>query len=171
MIKSRITRNTCSHGRSGFNRLFDRIFLCGLLSVLLVAALSSCANPSGRLRQDAVLDIAWETLSPYTASQNRLNWEIVEARRIAGREVVHLFSDTGLRRCPGPLPPENQAIRASSEYWYIKVVPSHLIAGSQSNRPGSNPNTPIPEPIIREASFLIEPFSGDVVARKLYCGD
>lgn len=171
MIKIWIACATLYRSRSGSEHLFARALLAGLFAALLISGLASCANPSGRLKQDAVLDIAWENLSPYTSSQNRLNWEIVEARRLAGREVVQLFSNTGLRRCPGPIPPENQAIRASSEYWYVKVVPSHLIANGQSNRPGSNSNDPIPEPIIREASFLIEPFSGDVVARKLYCGD
>lgn len=131
--------------------------------------LAACGPSQRRLRMDQVLDIAWGALQPNTSSQNRTNWEVVEAAKVLGRDVVNLFSPNGLDRCPIPQPPENQAIRASSEYWYVRTKPiAAFPAGSGSSNPGE---VSAPEPFIKTALFLIDPFTGQITARKFICGE
>lgn len=161
------------------------------LAALLLAALAACGPRPNRLGQDQVRDITWRALEPYTSSQSRNNWELRQAQKVSGREVVSQFTAFGARKCPGPTPPENLAIRASSEYWYIQAVPKNRAAGapppdglapagapplsggpSSGDAPDSaTPGATVPEPILQEATFLIDPFSGQVVARKFYCGE
>jgi hypothetical protein len=144
-----------------------------LLQTLIIVALllsAACSGQQTRLRQDQVVQIAWNNLAPSTSSQNRDNWVVVESRRVAGREVVEQFANAQLSLCPGPPPPENHAIRAVSEYWFIRTRPAHLAnPDSQSGVVKDNIEAPVPEPLIKEALFLIEPFTGNVIARKIYC--
>lgn len=158
------------------------LFYTLLYTAGLLLALAACAPRPTRLGQDQVRDIAWRALEPNTATQSRSNWELRQAQKVNGREVVDQFTAFGTRKCPGPIPPENLAIRASGEYWYIQAVPKNRAADS-GNEPdnaalmnsatpdGATPGATEPEPILQEATFLIDPFSGQVVARKFYCGD
>ncbi len=147
----------------------------------LLLALAACGPRPTRLGQDQVRDIAWRALEPNTATQSRSNWELRQAQKVSGREVVDQFTIFGARRCPGPIPPENLAIRASGEYWYIQAVPKKRAVESENGLIGApndaalldgiTPDATEPEPILQEATFLIDPFSGQVVARKFTCGD
>ena len=139
------------------------------LAIMLLTILSSCISNSPRLGQDQAVDIAWEALKPNTSSGKSDNWEIVDAHRTTGREVVGEFLDARFVNCPGPLPPENKAIKSSSQYWYIKVVPAPVFPPTQEETlsPANPPQ--ILEPHIKEVIFLIDMFDGQVVARKFTC--
>jgi hypothetical protein len=119
--------------------------------------------------QDQAVDIAWDALQPNTTSKNPDNWEVTEARRVTGREIVGEFVDARFTNCPGPLPPENKAIKASSEYWYIRVIPIPVTETPQSKEFSTTNPHQIPEPFINEVLMLIDIFSGQVVARKFSC--
>jgi hypothetical protein len=54
--------------------------------------LTACFPNTRRLRQDQVVDIIWEALQPNTSSQIRDNWEILDAARVYGREIVGDFT-------------------------------------------------------------------------------
>lgn len=113
-----------------------------------------------------MLDITWKTLEPNTSSQNRGNWKVKDIFRVFGRDVVTEFSGLRISNCPGPNPPENSAIRSSSEYWFVRVEP----ANQDGKRPqSSTPDSIAPEPLFKQAQFLIDPFSGDIIARKFVC--
>lgn len=140
-----------------------------LLFSIVLFSLAACNRHPARLTQSQVIDIAWKALEPNTSSQNRSNWDILQAEKVTGLQVVDQFGDAGYLKCPGPAMPENLAIRASTEYWYIKAVPVHLLEGSQ--KASNAPDGLVPEPILQEATFLIDPFSGQVVARKFFCGE
>jgi hypothetical protein len=119
--------------------------------------------------QDQAVDIAWDVLEPNTTSGNPDNWEVSEARRVAGREVVGEFTEARFINCPGPLPPENKAIKSSSEYWYIRVIPVPVTAMPQTEEISTTNPPLVPEPFISEVLMLIDAFSGQVVARKFTC--
>jgi len=148
--------------------LIFRTQIRSLVSLCLLI-LSSCINQSPRMGQDQAVDIAWDALQPNTTSGKPDNWEVKEARRVTGREVVGEFTDARFINCPGPLPPENKAIKASSEYWYIKVSPSPATAEPQGEEIYTTNPPLIPEPFISEVLMLIDVFSGQVVARKFTC--
>jgi len=145
-----------------------------LIFAISLFTLSACDRPT-RLTQGQVIDLAWNALEPYTASQRRENWDILQAEKVTGLQVVDQFGDVVYRQCPGPALAENLAIHASGEYWYIKVTPKHLLEDkpkpNNNAKIGSAPDGQVQEPILKEATFLIDPFSGQVVARKFYCGD
>jgi hypothetical protein len=137
------------------------------LSFLILFLLSSCISQTTRLGQDQAVDIAWKTLRPNTTSGKSDNWQVSEARRVAGRDVVNQFTDARFTNCPGPMPPENKAIKASSEYWYIKIVPAPATPIPQATAAGGPPA--VPEPFIQEVLVLIDVFNGQVTARKFTC--
>jgi len=139
------------------------------LTLLLLIILSSCINNTPRLGQDQAVDIAWDALKPNSSSGKSDNWEVVEARRAAGREVVGEFMEARFINCPGPLPPENKAIKASSQYWYIKIMPTPVTSSTQEEAQSTTNPLQIPEPYIKEVIFLIDMFDGQVVARKFTC--
>jgi hypothetical protein len=146
-----------------------KTFARSLFFSILLFSLAACNLRPARLTQSQVIDIAWNALEPNTSSQNRNNWEILQAEKVNGLQVVDQFGDVVYRKCPGPALPENLAIRASSEYWYIKAIPIHLLEGNQ--KIANSPDGLVPEPILQEATFLIDPFKGQVVARKFFCGE
>ena len=137
--------------------------------VFSILIFTSCINQSPRVSYDQAVDFCWEALMPNTTSGDRDNWEVKESRRVIGREVVGEFADARFINCPGPLPPENKAIKASSEYWYIKVAP--LLAEFTMQAEAISPSTPPPnpQPQISEVIFLVDIFNGQVVARKFNC--
>lgn len=140
------------------------------LPILIIAALlAGCLPETQRLRQDQIIDITWEDLQPITSSQERENWEVKHAERVYGRTVVSQFSGLSISNCPGPSMPENGAIRSGSEYWFVRVAPAR--PGTQATA-SPQPATVIaitPEPLFSEALFLIDPISGDIIARKYTC--
>jgi hypothetical protein len=140
-----------------------------ILALMLTTLLTACWPVPRRLRQDQVLDITWAELRPSTSSQTRKNWEYVDADRVYGREVVNEFSSLQVSNCPGPQPPENNAIRSSSEYWFVRVVPGRVLDPTPKSAQSSTPDSVEPEPLFLEAQFLIDPFSGEIIARRYVC--
>ena len=139
------------------------------LAFLTLFLLTSCITQTTRLGQDQAVDIAWDALRPNTTSGKSDNWQVSEALRVTGRDVVNEFADARFTNCPGPMPPENKAIKASSEYWYIKVVPVPITPVPQGSEITTTNPPSIPEPFIKEVLMLIDVFSGQVAARKFTC--
>lgn len=141
-----------------------------ILPIIFIASfVAGCLPETQRLRQDQIIDITWEDLQPFTSSQERDNWEVKHAERVYGRTVVDQFSGLGISNCPGPSMPENRAIRSGSEYWFVRVAP---VKQSELETASARPPTMMavtPEPLFFEALFLIDPISGEVVARKYTC--
>lgn len=142
------------------NQFFFTFFT---LSVILTA----CGMPSETIKQQEALEIAWEMLDPNTESHNRDDWEIHQALKIYGKDVVNEFSNGRSSGCPGPALPENLPIKISAEYWYILVVPHPEVYRRTSE--GAEPVPVVPEPRIVQASFLIDQYDGKVVARRITC--
>jgi hypothetical protein len=143
-----------------------------LLSLLAFTnLLIACNTQYERLGQQQALSIAWKTLEPNTSSHDINGWEVDEARKVVGGEVVNEFSIPAKENCPGPRPPENQPIKATSEYWYIKVLPVLPDANPQDDTGSPSPLPANHEPNIQTAIFLIDIYNGDVIARKLTCLD
>ena len=141
------------------------------LLLLIAAVQTACTNQTQRLGQQQALEIAWKTLDPNTLSHDVESWEIDEARKVVGGEVVSEFSIPSKQNCPGPRPPDNQPIKVSSEYWYIKVLPHPQVWRPQKDTAAPSSMPIVPEPNIKSASFLIDIYNGEVVARKLTCQD
>jgi hypothetical protein len=141
----------------------------GLLLIILALLLVSCLDQTETVNAQEALDITWRTLKPYSSSKDRDKWEISELRKVAGRDVVSEFAEINFAYCPGPAPKENQAIKPTGRYWYIVVQPHPATpmppVGETS--PTAPPN--IPEPFVREASFLIDMFDGTLIAVKMNC--
>lgn len=144
-----------------------------MLSVFIVLILflliSACAQNGRSLGQQEALEIAWKTLKPNTESQNRDYWEIHDARKVYGKDVVKEFAGVMQNNCPGPMIPENKPIKISSEYWYIKVLPHPQIMRKLEGTDSAERIAIVPEPRIKEAAFLIDLFGGEVIARRLIC--
>jgi hypothetical protein len=141
-----------------------------LFIALLAIGLTACNYiPEQRVGQQKALEIAWETLVPNTSSQNRENWDICDARRVRGSDVAQEFSDIRFQNCPGPIPSDNEAIRLSSDYWYVRVAPLPATPFALDDTHSTTSIPTIPEPMIREAAFLIDPSTGDVIARRYDC--
>ena len=143
-----------------------------LFLLIIVTILSTACNSQGeRLGQQQALEIVWKTLEPNTSSHDIDRWEVDEARKVVGGEVVNQFALPVKENCPGPRPPENQPIKATTEYWYIKVLPSPPTLTPEDDAASPSPLPVNQEPNFQEAAFLIDIYSGEVVARKLTCLD
>jgi hypothetical protein len=142
-----------------------------LLLLLIASAVAACSNQNQHLGQQQALNIAWKALDPNTLSHDMESWEINEARKVVGGEIVSEFSMPTKENCPGPRPPDNQPIKVSTEYWYIKVLPHPQVWRPQKDTAAPSSIPIVPEPNIRSAIFLIDIYDGEVVARKLSCQD
>ena len=138
------------------------------LLVMLSSALAACVEQPKRLSQEQLLDIIWTDLRPNTSSQNRSNWDNTQISLVRGREAVGEFSVVPASQCPGPALPENRPIRATSQYWFVKVAPKTI-------GPEYTPAAPTadefitPEPLIQQASYLVDSITGEITARRLFC--
>jgi len=122
------------------------------------------------LTQEEAVSAAWVAFEPNTSSHDRGNWDVVEARELAGREVADQFEGRVAPGCyVGPTPPANSDIRASGQYWYVhlKARPATPLPSTGTVPPTAPPR--IPEAFVREAWFLLDRTSGQVVARKIHC--
>lgn len=136
--------------------------------LILSLALAACIEQPKRLSQDQILDLVWTDFRPSTSSQNRSNWDNIEVSLVSGREVVREFSAVPISRCPGPPLPENKAIRASSQYWMVKVMPKPIDLIVSAASPTVD-KVIVPEPLIESASYLVDAATGEIVARRYYC--
>lgn len=121
------------------------------------------------LSQEQVRDLAWQALNPNTSSHDPANWEVIELRQVKGREMAGEFEGQPAYGCPGPTPSPNALFAASKTYWFVQFQkrPATPPAGATPLSPTAPPN--VPEPFIYQAFFLVDPGSGEVVARRLLC--
>lgn len=138
------------------------------LSLALSVTLTACIEQPKRMSQQQVLDLVWTDFRPNTSSQNRSNWDNIEISLVSGREVVNEFSAIPASSCPGPALPENRAIRASSQYWFVKVAPK-VISLANSDIAPTVDEVIVPEPLIEGASYLVDSTTGEIVARRFFC--
>jgi hypothetical protein len=119
--------------------------------------------------EEEVRALAWQALEPNTSSHDLANWDVLEVRQVTGQEVAGEFEGDPAYGCPGPTPVPNAAIAASPTYWYVQFQkrPATPPAGATPLSPTAPPN--VPEPFLYQARFLLDPDSGQVVARMLLC--
>jgi hypothetical protein len=145
-----------------------KLFLSLSILLLLGGSLAACVDRPKRMSQEQILDILWDDFRPNTSSQNRSNWDNTQLSLVSGREVVNEFSAVPISQCPGPALPENKAIRASSQYWFVKVAPKEFSQTAAASAPTADEKI-IPEPLIQHASYLIDAITGDIIARRFFC--
>jgi hypothetical protein len=121
------------------------------------------------LTEEQARNLAWQALDPNTSSHDPANWELIDLRQVAGGEVAGEFEGRATYGCPGPTPGPNGPIDAAATYWLVQFQkrPATPPAGATPLSPTAPPN--VPEPFIYQAFFLIDPDSGQVVARRLLC--
>ena len=140
-----------------------------LPAVTLILVLAACGAGPGTadLDQDRASEIAWQALEPNTASHNRANWTLVEARRTSGRSVAEEFEGWAYHgACGGPEPPPSGEIEPAETYWYVELRPRPVTPSGPLMSPTAPPL--VPEPFMYRALFLIDE-SGQVIARMLAC--
>lgn len=122
------------------------------------------------LSQSQAIDIVWEALEPNTSSHERSNWQVVEAELVAGERVAERFEGEPAPGCwSGPKPVENKAVILTKDYWYVSMKPAPATPMPFYGTPSPTAPPLIPEPFLREAHFLVDPETKDVVARRLIC--
>ena len=120
--------------------------------------------------QSQIYNIVWEVLEPNTSSHKRSNWQVAEAQLVSGESVTERFEGEPAPGCwSGPEPVENKDVILTKDYWYILMVPKPATPEPFYGTPSPTAPPLIPEPFLREAHFLVDPDTGDVVARKLIC--
>jgi hypothetical protein len=128
------------------------------------------AEAAGAPSREQLRDLAWQALDPNTSSHDLANWEVIDLRQVEGREIAGEFADPPANGCPyWPSPAPNAPIAATETYWLVRFHkrPATPPAGATPVSPTAPPN--VPEPFIYQAFFLIDPGSGQVVARRLFC--
>jgi len=122
------------------------------------------------LGETAATDRAWAALANNTSSQDRANWEVVEARVVQGAEIAELFEGDARLGCWfGPEPPANRVVEPAGSYWYVQMrpAPATPLPPWGTTSPTAPPR--VPEPFLKDAQFLIDPAGGMIVARRLVC--
>ena len=161
----------------------NRPYLFALIIMMILMLISCSIFPSAdgesqeadqgdtsELSQLQVLDIVWQALEPNTASHDRSNWQVIEAETVSGGSLAGRFEGEPAPGCwSGPEPPENEDVISSKNYWYILMAPSPATPEPFDGTPSPTAPPQIPEPFLREAHFLVDPKSGEVIARKLLC--
>ncbi len=135
----------------------------------LILIFTACSGSVTSLSQAQVENRVWQALEPNTSSHNQANWEVVESRAVSGREVSERFAGKPDPGCvPGPTLPPNRPVSPNAAYWYVHMRPRPAtpLPGPRLS-PTAPPN--IPEATVVQAEFLVDPHTGDIVARKLGC--
>jgi hypothetical protein len=138
--------------------------------IVLALGLVACGNENVVPSEQQVRDLAWQALEPNTSSHNRDAWEIIEIKKVVGREIASQFEDAkNPDWCPGPAIVTNDIIDPIGIYWYVHLEPR--FATSLPPQRTMSPTEPalIPEPWISKAIFLIDATYGRMVARILNC--
>ncbi len=144
--------------------------------IVLISLLVACGRATAtstpeagppRLHWTQAEDLAWQALEPNSASHDRANWAVVEARQVLGASVAEEFEDWIFDgACGGPAPQPNRSVDPTETYWYVVMEP-------QPATPSGPPPVPkgpskVPEPSIARALFLLDEY-GQVIARALTC--
>jgi hypothetical protein len=142
----------------------------GTVLILLSTLAAACLGSREPVGEQRAVDAAWKAFKANTSSKDRANWEVVEVRDVTGQVVAEAFAGRVAPGCwVGPTPPPNQGIAPSVVYWYV-----HMRAAPATPLPATGtvpPTAPaaIPEPFVRQSTFLIDRTDARVVARKIYC--
>ena len=141
-----------------------------MILVLLAACGAGTETPEPGppdLDRAQAVEVAWAALEPNTASHNRANWRVVEARQVEGRSVAEEFEKWAfLGACGGPAPPPNRTIEDGERYWYAAFEP--LLARPSGPSPDPKGPPQVPEASIGRAAFLLDEY-GQVIARMFRC--
>ena len=144
-------------------------YLLWLLLVCLTLMFCACSGKATPLPEAQLLTRVWQALEPNTSSHKQANWEVVESRSVSGSDVSERFTGGPDPGCvPGPTPPANGPISPNVTYWYVQMRPRPATPlPGPSLSPTAPPN--IPEATVRQADFLVNPNTGEIVARRLGC--
>jgi hypothetical protein len=144
--------------------------------IILILSLVGCTIPKLPPNEQQVRDLAWQEVNPYTLSHNRDSWEIIEIKKVIGRDIVGQFENEhfsggyfyGCWEGPTIIAP-NSGIEPFKSYWYVQMEPRPATPLPQHQTVSSTEIPIIPEPFMFKALFLIDVTNGRVVARNLYC--
>ena len=144
-------------------------FILRPLLICLTLMFIACSGKASPLSEAQILTQVWQALEPNTSSHNQANCEVVESRSVSGREVSERFEGGPDPGCvPGPTPPPNQRISLNATYWYVQMRPRPATP-LPGPRLSSTAPPNIPEATVRQAGFLVDPITGEIVARMLGC--
>lgn len=130
------------------------------------------ASPGGAtaLTEQQVVDLVWDALEPNTTSHDLSNWEAIEVRQAAGRDVAEQFEGATAAGCwQGPTPVVNRIINPSDTYWYVHMMPKPATPFPREGETSPTAPPAVPEPFLWQVFFLVDADSGEIVARKLLC--
>jgi hypothetical protein len=139
---------------------------------LIILALGSvgCAIVKFPPSEQQVRDLAWQALEPNTSSHDRAAWEVIEIRKVIGRDITMQFTNVNFYGClEGPTISTNNGIDPSIIYWFVHMEPRRATPLPQQQTVPYTQIPFIPEPFIYKALFLIDSTNGKVVARNFFC--
>lgn len=141
----------------------------GLVVCLLAVLLSACNGQGNTITKEQAVQIAWETLEPYTSSHNQANWRTLEARSLRGDNLPEVFDKRRDLYCFGGRALAAEDIRPDATYWYVLLEPR--LATPPPEITPLSPTAPprIPEPFARQAHLLIDASDGRAAAFRLGC--
>jgi len=140
------------------------------MTAWLIAASAACSNQAVHINEGQVIDTAWKALKPNTSSGNFSNWDVEKIIVVKGSDVADLFEGEPAPGCwKGPEPPQNELITPSKTYCFVQMVPKPATPFPVGRTPSPTEPPFIPEPFLREAFFLIDIESGNILASKLHC--
>ncbi|MCJ7624158.1 MAG: hypothetical protein MUO76_11695 [Anaerolineaceae bacterium] len=127
-------------------------------------------DETASLTEQQVVDLVWVALEPNTWSHDHANWEVIEVRQAAGRDVAEQFEGAPAVGCwQGPTPEANGMITSTETYWHVHMMPRPATPFPREGETSPTAPPAIPEPVLRQAFFLVDDDSGEIVARKLIC--
>lgn len=127
------------------------------------------ANAASTLSQEQVRELAWQALDPNTSSHDPANWDVIDLRQVEGREIAKEFEGQPATGCPGPTPLPNAPVDAIESYWLVQFQKRPVSPPTDATPLSVTAPPNVPEPFMYQAFFLIDPGSGQVVARRLIC--
>ena len=155
--------------RPGFARQV-MLFQLWFIMVALSLTPASCSNRSLQTNEAQAVDAAWKALKPYSNSEDFSNWESVNSKLVRGDEAANLFEGETAPGCwKGPISLQNKLINPSRTYWLVQMKPKPATPIALDRTPSPTEPPFIPEPFLRDAFFLIDTKTGEILARKLYC--
>lgn len=141
----------------------------GRISFLLcLALLADCSPATSSITEPQAIDIAWQTLEPYTNSHQRGYWQAAEVQTVTGKDLPVVFQKPRDEYCFGSRKPAGEEISSAGRYWFIEMRPIPATAIPETPlSPTAPPRKP--EPFIPQAFFLIDRTSGSVAGFRIQC--
>jgi hypothetical protein len=139
--------------------------------IFLIIILVGCTQINYYPNEQQIGNIAWRALDPYTSSHNRKAWEIIEIKKVVGSEIIEQFK---YREYYGCITPATQifdsGIDANKIYWFVHMKPRKVTPlPPELITPATVDPLIVPDIVLANALFLIDPGNGQVLVRRLGC--